>query len=477
MLFHSLQFVAFFAIVYLLYRFLPHFWQNRMLLVASYVFYGSWDWRFLSLLLISTVVDYFCGIGIEGTSDKNAKKRFVAISVLVNLSMLGTFKYYDFFAGSFQELLGNLGFVVHPYFLDIALPIGISFYTFQTMGYTIDVFRGKVPATRNFPDFALYVSFFPQLVAGPIERGSRLLPQIIEPRKVTNENLYEGLHLIFWGLFLKVLIADNLAIIVDDVYGGQAPYDGAMVLLATYAFAFQIFCDFAGYSWMAIGLALLMGVRLVENFRRPYFSPNIGDFWRRWHISLSSWFRDYVFSPFFIYLQRHRFLKPFKMRRRHAVAFFITLFTTEYLLGLWHGAGWNYGSFGLFHKIIIWSYYQWRKPWDSMNRYVQIVLTFHLVCVGWLIFRAPTLAQAWEMGIDLFSNWQIGDMEFLTALLKFVAFASILFVVQIIEEVKDDRLVLMRLPKPLLVPLYAGMGALILAFGHFGERKFIYFQF
>ena len=473
MLFHSAQFAVFFAVVYLLYRTLPHFWQNRMLLVGSYVFYGSWDWRFLSLLMISTIVDYFCGIGIEGAKDRKTGKRFVALSVIVNLSMLGTFKYYDFFAGSFQELLGNFGFVVQPYFLDIALPIGISFYTFQTMGYTIDVFRGKLPAQRNLPDFALYVSFFPQLIAGPIERGARLLPQITEPRKVTKEHIAEGLHLIFWGLFLKVLIADNLAPVVDEVYGGQGPYSAAWVLLATYAFAFQIFCDFAGYSWMAIGLALLMGVRLVENFRRPYFSPNIGDFWRRWHISLSSWFRDYVFSPFFIYLQRHRWLKLLPMRRRHAVAFFVTLFCTEYLLGLWHGAGWNYGAFGLYHAVLIWSYYQWHK----MNGTIQVILTFHLVCLGWLIFRSPTLGQAWDMSIDLVINWQVIDREFLVQLLKVSALISALFVVQVFEELKDDRLALMRLPRPVLIPLYAGLGVLILTFGHFGERKFIYFQF
>ncbi|MED5575485.1 MAG: MBOAT family protein, partial [Pseudomonadota bacterium] len=248
MLFHTLQFAVFFAIVFGLYLALPHKWQNRMLLVASYVFYGAWDWRYLSLLLISTLVDFLCGLGIEGSQARRRKKAYVAVSAIVNLSMLCTFKYFDFFAANFQELMGQFGITVHPYFLNVALPIGISFYTFQTMSYTIDVYRGKVEATRNVLDFGLYVSFFPQLIAGPIERGSRLLPQVLKPRTVTLDEVLKGAYIALWGLFLKVVIADNLAKIVDPVYAPAVDYDGGMVLLATYAFAYQIYCDFAGYS-------------------------------------------------------------------------------------------------------------------------------------------------------------------------------------------------------------------------------------
>ncbi len=333
MLFHSLQFAIFFPIVYALYLVLSHRLQNRMLLVASYVFYGAWDWRYLSLIFISTTVDYLCSHRIERAVDGKRKKVFVTISIVSNLSLLGIFKYYDFFAFSFQEMMGNVGLAVYPYFLNVALPVGISFYTFQTMSYTIDVYRGKVKAAHNFFDFALYVSFFPQLIAGPIERGSRLLPQILQPRQITPEHIARGAYLFFWGMFLKVFIADNLASIVDPVFAATGPHDGGNVLLAVYAFSIQIYCDFAGYSFMAIGLGLVMGIHLMENFRRPYFAKNIGDFWRRWHISLSSWFRDYVFSPFYIYLERNKRLKGLSIKARHGIAFFFALLVAEYLLG------------------------------------------------------------------------------------------------------------------------------------------------
>ncbi len=246
MLFHSLQFAIFFPIVFGLYLILPHKLQNRMLLVGSYVFYGAWEWRYLGLLLISTVVDYLCSHAIGRAGKAGGRKRFVVISVFTNLTLLGIFKYYDFFAVSFQEFSGSLGLTVHPYILGVALPIGISFYTFQTMSYTVDVYRGKIKAADNFLDFALYVSFFPQLIAGPIERGTRLLPQILRHRQVTFENLYIGAYLFGWGLFLKVFIADNLAPIVDPVFAGAGPYEGAAVILATFSFSFQIYCDFAG---------------------------------------------------------------------------------------------------------------------------------------------------------------------------------------------------------------------------------------
>ncbi|MDP6882854.1 MAG: MBOAT family O-acyltransferase, partial [Rhodospirillales bacterium] len=404
MLFHSLQFAVFFPIVYGLYLVLPHKLQNRMLLVASYVFYGAWDWRYLGLILVSTVTDYLCGLGIAASEDNRKRKALVTVSLVVNLSMLGVFKYYDFFATSFQDFMGAFGLAVHPYFLNVALPIGISFYTFQTLSYTIDTFRGKVVAERNFFDFALYVSFFPQLIAGPIERGTRLLPQILKPRTLTPEKVYRGAYLFFWGMFLKVFIADNMAKIVDPVFAAAGPYEGASVLLAVYAFSIQIYCDFAGYSFMAIGLGLAMGIDLMENFRRPYFSKSIADFWRRWHISLSSWFRDYVFSPYYIYMERSPMFSRLPMKVRHGVAFFVTLVVVEFLLGMWHGAAWNFGFFGIYHALMIWAYYTIRKHWDRMHVFVQMILTFHLACGGWLIFRATSMGQAAEMFQSLVFN-------------------------------------------------------------------------
>ena len=449
-----------------------------MLLVASYIFYGAWDWRYLSLLLISTTVDYFCGIYLQKTTLKKYKKKIVGVSIATNLTLLGIFKYYDFFAESFQLFLANIGLSSQPYFLNLILPIGISFYTFQTMSYTIDIYRGRLKPAKNFLDFALYVSFFPQLVAGPIERGTRLIPQILKPRIVNWNKFYHGVYFFFWGFFLKSFIADNLAEFVDPVYNSLGPYDGAQVLLATYAFSFQIYCDFAGYSFMAIGLALVMGIELMENFRRPYFSKNISDFWRRWHISLSTWFRDYFFTPFYIYLGKIKFLKAYSIKFRHVLTFMAALLATEYFLGLWHGAGWNYGFFGIYHAVMIGVYYLTRHYWDKMNLFLQIFLNYQIVCLGWMIFRADTMEQAWEMLKSIlvsFSFAQVVDLKI--SLIKFLAFTTILITVQIFQDWKNDTLIIFRLPPAFRYAYYSLLGTLILVFGNFEERPFIYFQF
>lgn len=449
-----------------------------MLLVASYVFYGSWDWRFLFLIALSTVTDYLCSLGIESTTEKRIRKRYVAVSVAVNLTLLGIFKYYDFFATSFQTLFGRVGIELDPILINVILPVGISFYTFQTMSYTIDVYRGKVRAARNFFDFSLYVSFFPQLVAGPIERGARLLPQILKPRQLSWLRCYQGAYFVVWGLFLKVVVADNVGKIVDPVYAASGPYEGAGVLLATYAFSIQIYADFAGYSFMAIGLAKIMGIDLMENFRRPYFSKNISDFWRRWHISLSSWFRDYVFSPFYLYLARKPSLAKMPIKVRHLLAFVGTILVTEYLLGFWHGAGWNFGFFGLYHGVLIAGYYVIRRLWDRMNPFVQIILTYHLACVGWLIFRAPSLDQAGQMLASIFVNFRAVDSTALgQGALTLAALTSIPLGVQLFQEWKNDTLVVLSWPRIFRDAFIILLVILIVAFGEFGGRPFIYFQF
>ncbi len=477
MLFHTPQFLIFFICIYSLYLLLPHKWQNYLLLVASYIFYGSWEWRYLSLILFSTITDYFCGLEIDNTEEKAKKKIFVYISVLVNMSLLSIFKYYDFFADNFQTFMGSIGVEVHPYFLNVALPIGISFYTFQTISYTVDVYRGKIKACKNFFNFALYVSFFPQLVAGPIERGTRLLPQLLKPRKLSAQQIREGCYLILWGLFLKVVIADNLADIVDPVFDGKVPDNGAMILLSIYSFAFQIFCDFSGYSLIALGLSNLMGIRLMDNFKRPYFTKNISDFWRRWHISLSSWFRDYVFSPYYIYIQKSTLFKKLPMMVRHSIAFFITLFITNFLLGLWHGAGWNYAFFGVYHAFLIWAYYYTRRTWNRFNSFLQIILTFQLVCVGWLIFRTSSMGQFWDFFQGFFSSWSLTDPHFLTESGKFIFLILPLLIHEIIAELKNQNNAILMAPKFLQYPIYVLIVVLMMVFGQFGEKKFIYFQF
>ncbi len=478
MLFHTWEFIGFYIVVYFLYLNVSHKLQNRMLLIASYFFYSSWDWRYLSLLIVSTTVDYFCGLKIQNTELKKDKKKFVGISIFVNLSILGIFKYFNFFADNFQALMKPFGIMVHPYFLDVALPLGISFYTFQTMSYSIDVYRGKLKAAENYLDFALYVSFFPQLIAGPIERGIRLLPQILNERKLNSETIYKGVYLFLWGFFLKVFIADNLAKIADPIFENYTAYNGINILIAVYAFSVQIYCDFAGYSFMAIGLGLTMGIQLMENFKRPYFSKNISDFWRRWHISLSSWFRDYMFSPFYIYLSGLKIFKKLSLKARHGIVFFTALLATEYLLGMWHGAGWNFGFFGIYHGFMIGVYYWISRYWDKLNKFLQIFLTFQIAALGWLIFRSNSLEQAFNMFLSLINNFgSLFDATNLDSLIKVLAFSLILFLVQVFQEIKNDTFVVLRLPLFFRYALLSSLLLLTAMFGNFGGQPFIYFQF
>ncbi len=463
MLFHSIEFLLFFCFFYSLYLTLPHIYQNRLLLVASYVFYGSWNWKYLFLLFVSTLCDYFCGLKILSNQDKKIKKRFVVISVAFNLTLLGVFKYFGFFAESFGDLFRLLGLNVQPYFLEIILPVGISFYTFQTMSYTIDVYRGKIQAERNFFDFALYVAFFPQLIAGPIERATRLLPQILQPRVIKVESFFRGALLFYWGLFLKIFIADNLARIVDPIFSQLSLHNGSEVLIAVYAFSFQIFCDFLGYSLMAIGLAKVMGIELMENFRQPYFSRNIAEFWRRWHISLSSWLRDYLYVP----LGGNQ-----KGARRTCINILITML----LGGLWHGASWSFGSFGVYHGILIGIHHNISKVWNRVNPIIQIFLTYQFVCLGWLIFRASSGKQAYEMLISIFNNFQILP-SFFENLIEVVLIISILLVVELFQEMKNNSLIILKMHKGLRYSFIILLTVLMYFGGDFSDQPFIYFQF
>ncbi|HOU36689.1 MAG TPA: MBOAT family O-acyltransferase, partial [Candidatus Omnitrophota bacterium] len=340
MVFNSFAFLVFFVIVFSLYLALDHKRQNIMLFAASYVFYAWWDWRFLFLLAASTVIDYFCGLKIHGSRDVRERRFFLWCSIAANLGILGFFKYYNFFVSSLQSLLIRCGISIEPPMLHIILPLGISFYTFQTMSYTIDVFRGNIAPTRKFVDFALFVSFFPQLVAGPIERASHLLPQVSAPRTLTLEKFAQGCYLIFWGLFQKMFIADNLAKIVDPVFAARAPYQGGMVLIALYAFAFQIYCDFSGYSNIARGLGKCMGFDIMINFDLPYFSSNPRQFWQRWHISLSRWLKDYLYIPL-------------GGNRKGGLMTYRNLGLTMLLGGLWHGASWTFVVWGLYHGVLL----------------------------------------------------------------------------------------------------------------------------
>ena len=409
MLFSSLTFAMFFVVVYALYLVLSHRAQNRMLLVASYIFYGSWDWRFLSLILFSTFLDYFCGLRIDQASSDRTRKQFLFLSVFSNLAILGFFKYFNFFSATLQELVGLFGIQMSPIVLNILLPMGISFYTFQTMSYTIDIYRREMKPTKRFFDFALFVAFFPQLVAGPIERAKRLLPQILEPRTVNFDRFHEGCFLIFWGFFMKVFVADNLAAVVNPTFAAEPPYNGAIVLMSLYGFTFQIFCDFAGYSSIARGLGKLMGFDIMINFNLPFFVTNIQDYWNRWHISLSSWIRDYLYIPLFG-----------SLRRVHAkLRIYAALMISMILIGLWHGAAMNFVLFGIYYGLLLSLYVVIRtkfynrvnpKTWVGKNLWtaLRMIFMFHLIVIGMLIFRAQYTRQILELIYAMLFNFQFG---------------------------------------------------------------------
>ena len=476
MLFNTFEFAIFFTIVFSLYLMLNHKMQNWMLLVASYFFYGWADVRFLSLLLLSTVIDYVCGIKIEDAQDPKIRRRYLIGSVVANLFLLGCFKYFNFFIDNMQYLLQWFGLSVHPLALRIALPVGISFYTFQTMSYTLDVYRGEIRATRHFSDFALFVSFFPQLVAGPIERARHLLPQVLTPRQVTVAKIKEGVFLLLWGLFEKVFVADNLAAIVDITFGSTAPYSGMSVLISLYAFAFQIYCDFDGYSNMARGLGRCMGFDIMFNFNLPYLATNPVEFWQRWHISLSTWLRDYLYIP----LGGNR-QGRWKTYRNVAI--------TMLLGGLWHGAAWTFVLWGAYQGVLIIGY---RMLQPILNRIslpqgrgvneawfsLRVIFFFHLVCLGWLIFRAPSLHQAIAMAQSLFGNFHLTNTIASSFLWwKFLSAVWLLLLIQYLQFRANDLQIMSKWPAPLRWSLYSLLFQFIAVFGAPAGGQFIYYRF
>lgn len=470
MLFNSQVFLIFFVLVYGLYRLLPHRRQNALLLISSYFFYGWWDWRFLSLIFLSTVIDYIAG-DIIYSAGPNQRRRKVAVvvSMTSNLVILGFFKYFNFFADNLSAILQFVGLPGFSRHLNIILPVGISFYTFQAMSYALDIYRGQLKPARSFLNFATFVAYFPQLVAGPIERAANLLPQIENPRTVTRAGIESGTWLIFWGLFKKCVIADNLALIVDGVFSG-AGATGAVWLLGLYAFAFQILCDFSGYSDIARGLARWMGVELMVNFNNPYYALNPKEFWSRWHISLSTWLRDYLYIP----LGGNR-----KGPRRT----YINLALTMLLGGLWHGAAWTFVIWGAFHGLMLVIYHGWAaryspKGTPDSGRWLwpRRFFFFHLVCLGWLFFRATSLRQVGEVLNALFTNfaWNSDANNILTAL---VIYCLPLWIVQWLQVKTANLMAPVELSIFPRAALFALMAWTFLALGNTGGGAFIYFQF
>jgi alginate O-acetyltransferase complex protein AlgI len=470
MIFNSFVFWAFFATVLLLYWRLPLLGQNRLLLVASYVFYGYWDWRYLGLLGASTLVDYYVGYYLVRIDEQRKRKLLLTLSIVTNLSFLGFFKYCGFFVDSFAELLRALGFEPHLPVLQIVLPVGISFYTFQSMAYTIDVYRGVTkPATSLF-NFALFVAYFPQLVAGPIERSNELLPQLENPRRLRPGDFAEGLYHILLGLFKKVIVADNLAPIVNRVFDTPAAeLTGTEVLIGVYAFAFQIYCDFSGYSSIAQGVSKWLGIDLSYNFRMPYFSRSPSEFWNRWHISLSQWLRDYLYIPL-------------GGNRRGPGRTYVNLMLTMLLGGLWHGANWTFVAWGAWQGLLLVAYRlagteTFEKPATNVMVVVlQAVAMFHLVCIGWIFFRAESIGQAFAMIGALGHGFEITDFALYAGTLL-VFFVTPLLAYEWYVFRRRDMTVVLSRPAWQRVTLYGYLAGMVVVFPPLTQQVFIYFQF
>ncbi len=468
MVFNSASFLGFFLIVFLGYWSLRGRWrmQNHLLLLASYVFYAFWDWRFPALMAITTVVDYVMTGLMRSSPDK--RKAYLWISLASNLGVLFALKYFNFFQDNVISVLGQLGVEASPLFTGIFLPVGISFYTFQRLTFVIDAYREPAREPVGLPDFALFVSFFPLLLSGPIERAKQFMPQLLGPRVITAAHIEEGLWLVSWGLFKKVFVADNLAVLVNPVFAEDWHGSGGHALVALYAYAFQIYCDFSGYSDVAKGIARLLGFDVRWNFNLPYFATNPSDFWRRWHISLSTWLRDYVFIPL-----GGSWGGTWRTARN--------LMATMALVGLWHGAAWNYIVWGLYHGLLLTGYRAMlggdgkKAPRSVWTVVPSILLMFHLTCLGWLLFRVSSLHQAWHLLSVMASGISLPDVS-ATALWNLSGYVALLLAVQLFQLRKGSLFVLERAPVAVKGIAYGALFYLTVLHGG-TSNSFIYFQF
>lgn len=477
MLFNSFAFAIFLPIVFVLYWFVlknKKKAQNFLLLGASFYFYACWDWRFLFLLLFSIGLDYFSGLQIEKSKNKKTATFWLVLSIAINLGFLGFFKYYNFFVDSFAEMIAGFGLTVHPWTLMIILPIGISFYTFHGLSYIIDVYKKKIPAEKNFIEYALFVSYFPLLVAGPIERATHLLPQVKKVRVFNYEQASDGVRQILWGLFKKMVIADNCAPIVNEIFANYHTESASNLVLGAVLFAFQIYGDFSGYSDIALGVSRLFGMELLKNFNYPYFSRDIAEFWRRWHISLSSWFRDYLYIP----LGGSKGGVGMKIRN----TFIIFLVS-----GFWHGANWTFIFWGGLNALFFLPLLLAKKNRNNLEDVAlgkllpsvrdafNIILTFSLTCFAWIFFRAANLTEAFQYIKRIFSK---SLFHFPTELNpKIVALVGFMFMIEWINRSEDHGLQIKRFHPVMRRILYLFVVFIILRYASFGSNEFIYFQF
>jgi len=491
MLFNSLEFLVFLPIVFVLYWFVfqKREWQNLLIVIASYVFYGWWDWRFLFLIAFTSVCSYYSGLLIEyyrGRENEEGGKRrqrlVCASNLILNFLILGVFKYYNFFADSLAQLVWSLfHYQLDWVTLNVILPVGISFYTFQALSYTIDVYRKDVPVTKNIIEFCAFISFFPQLVAGPIERAKNLLPQFQHDRHFDYVQAVDGCRQMLWGFFKKVVIADSCASDLNPLWDSYADYSGVSLWLLALLFTFQIYCDFSGYSDIAIGCSRLFGIRLLSNFNYPYLSRSIPEFWRRWHISLMTWFRDYVYIP----LGGSR-CAQWKVIRNTFIVFGVS--------GLWHGANWTFVVWGLYHGTLIVLYkllHVNTKDKDilaagrrlpSLKELSRVVVTFGLAVVGWVIFRAESISQAWDFVSRMFLT---AFDDFHPRLGSISTFMAILLLI-VVEYLQRDKVHVLQFSSGNRLFRYAVARwtvylAMLVAIFYFYfntvSQEFIYFQF
>ncbi len=475
MLFSSINFLIFLLIIFCLYWFVVTknlTYQNLLLFIAGYFFYACWDWRFVFLLAFSTGLDYYTGIKISQAEDKKLRRFWLWLSVSVNLIFLGFFKYYNFFAVSFADAIRHLGFKADPWTLSIILPVGISFYTFHGLSYVFDIYNGKLQPVKNFITYAVFVCFFPLLVAGPIERAQHFLPQVQQKRVFNYRRAVEGMRLMLWGFFKKIVIADTLSGIVNKVFGNYTEYNGATLALAVIFFSIQIYCDFSGYTDIALGTSKLLGFELLSNFRFPYFSRNIAEFWRRWHISLSSWFRDYLYIP----------LGGSKNGKAKAVQNTFIIFIVS---GFWHGANWTFIFWGLIHAVLFVPLLLFNrnrsyagtvvadgKFLPSVKELLQMLLTFLLVTIAWIFFRSPDLATSWKYIIKMITN--INSVPLYAGYLVYV----VGFLFMDWTQRSDERCVLNIKAKLARRFVYFTLAVLIIFhFNFIDKTQFIYFQF
>ena len=468
MIFSSLEFMVFLPVVFGLYWMLQRQvrWQNLLVVVASYVFYGWWDWRFLLLIAFTSACSYFSGLIIN---DGRWRKTALWGNIIINLAILGLFKYYDFFAIEFARLFGLSADSVT---LNLILPVGISFYTFQALSYSIDIYRSKMEPTRDVVAFFAYVSFFPQLVAGPIERATNLLPQFQRQRQFDYSMAVDGVRQMLWGFFKKVVVADNCAVFVDKIWADVGSQSSVNLAMAAVLFAIQIYCDFSGYSDIAIGTAKLFGIRLMRNFKVPYFSRDIAEFWRRWHISLTTWFRDYVYIP----LGGSRVSKA-KVVRNTFIIFLVS--------GFWHGANWTFLAWGAFHAMLFLPLILLGKNrkytntiaeghWlPNLKELGQMVLTFVLAVLGWILFRSQSIGEA----LDFYAGLVRGGWSGFNPPMRAIAFVAMMLVVEWLQRGREHGLDMSGVRyRAVRYTCYLTVLAVIFVYGVFNET-FIYFQF